>query len=358
MIFFKRNKFNCLSSCIFSILIWSFLANPIQAQSLAVTDFDGYGISQTEAIALTNRLRNELFRIGIFEVVERSMMEEILNEQGFQMTGCTSTECLVEVGRLLGAQNMVGGSISKVGTIFSVSARLVDTESGRLLAVSDYDLKGEIGDMLTVGMKQVALLLADKEIPQEATQQPVATRIKEENNQTKLPVDSPSKGVKVEDWSLGGAGKDSDERLMRHIGGMLIFGPVGGSTEYKLHTGISLGYTLRRRYNSSLEKFFEDKRIYLLADGHLRTGGKLPLDVYAGLGPGYGGYREGWFYDEDDDRYLIPFTEDDSYYPDPKEWALVFHAGVGTKIFNFLSVGVEFFVTSSYGGTIFYKIGL
>ena len=136
---------------------------PAQAITIAVVDFDGFGISQTEAIALTNRLRNELFKLGTFEVVDRGMMENILTEQDFQMAGCTSNECLVEVGQLLGARQMVGGSISKVGNTFSVSARLVDVETGRLLAVSDYDLRGEIDDMLTRGMRIVALMLSGDE---------------------------------------------------------------------------------------------------------------------------------------------------------------------------------------------------
>ena len=136
---------------------------PAQAIPIAVMDFDGFGISQVEAIALSNRLRNELFRLGAFEVVDRGMMENILREQNFQMTGCTSNECLVEVGRLLGAKQMMGGSISKVGNTFSVSARLVDVGTGRLLAVSDYDLKAEIDDMLTTGMRVVALMLSGDE---------------------------------------------------------------------------------------------------------------------------------------------------------------------------------------------------
>lgn len=48
---------------------------------IAIVEFEGNGISQTEAIALTDRLHNELFRLGAFEVVERGMMETILNEQ-------------------------------------------------------------------------------------------------------------------------------------------------------------------------------------------------------------------------------------------------------------------------------------
>lgn len=141
-----------------------FLASGVELKGqeipLAVLDFDGIGISQPEATALSNRLRNELFRLGKFYVVDRGMMETILAEQDFQQTGCTSNDCLVEVGKLLGAQQMVGGSVSKVGRTFTVSARLVDVETGRVLSVSDFDLRGELDDMLTRGMAQVAAMLS------------------------------------------------------------------------------------------------------------------------------------------------------------------------------------------------------
>ncbi len=135
-----------------------------QAIPIAVVEFEGNGISQTEAIALTDRLRNELFRLGVFEVVERGMMETILTEQDFQLTGCTSNECLVEVGQLLGARQVVGGRISRVGAMFTVSARVVDVQTGKLLGVSDFDLRGGLEEMLTDGMKQVAVMLSGEEV--------------------------------------------------------------------------------------------------------------------------------------------------------------------------------------------------
>lgn len=138
---------------------------PAQSIPIAVLDFDGFGISQTEAIALSNRLRNELFKLGTFEVVDRGMMESILAEQDFQMAGCTSNECLVEVGQLLGARQMVGGSISKVGETFTVSARIVDVETGKVLRVSDYDLQGDLDLLLTRGMGVVAARLGAAEAP-------------------------------------------------------------------------------------------------------------------------------------------------------------------------------------------------
>ncbi|UCD38763.1 MAG: hypothetical protein JSW54_04595 [Fidelibacterota bacterium] len=136
--------------------------NPLSAQkpTLAIVDFEGFGISQTEAIALTNRLRNELFRLNAFNVVERGGMINILAEQNFQLTGCTSNDCLVELGQLLGAQQMLGGSISKVEDIITVSARLIDVETGRVLQVTDYDLVGSLRDILTQGMLDVAARLS------------------------------------------------------------------------------------------------------------------------------------------------------------------------------------------------------
>ncbi len=137
---------------------------PAQAVPIAILDFEANGISQTEVIALTDRLRNELFRLGEFEVVERGLMEDILLEQDFQLTGCTTNDCLVEVGRLIGARQVVGGRISMLGAMFTVSARVVDVETGKVLGVSDYDLRGGLEEMLTVGMKQVAEILSGREV--------------------------------------------------------------------------------------------------------------------------------------------------------------------------------------------------
>lgn len=131
---------------------------------VAVLDFEANGISQTEVIALTDRLRNELFRQGNFDVVERGLMEGILLEQDFQLSGCTTDECLVEVGQLIGARQIIGGRISRINDFFTVSARVVDVETGKLLVVPDYDLRGGFEEMLTVGMAQIAARLSDSSV--------------------------------------------------------------------------------------------------------------------------------------------------------------------------------------------------
>ena len=123
---------------------------------IAVLEFEGNDVSPSETRALTDRLRTELVGTGQLTIIERGKMEEVLEEQSFQQTGCVSSECAVEVGKLLGVEQIVTGNISKVGTLFSVTARVVSVQSGEIVRSTIYDHSGDIGGLLTQGMKKVA----------------------------------------------------------------------------------------------------------------------------------------------------------------------------------------------------------
>ena len=128
-------------------------------ETIAVIEFEGIGISQIEAKALSNRLRDELVSRGNYRIFERGKMEEILKEQAFSQSGCTSNECAMEVGKLLSVEGIIIGSISNVGSVYSVSARIVSVESGEITKSAIYDYQGSIDDLLTTGMKYVSELL-------------------------------------------------------------------------------------------------------------------------------------------------------------------------------------------------------
>lgn len=149
-------------------LVWAlvFLSLPVNilAQNgekipVAILDLEGRGISALEAATLTDRLRSEMVEVGAFVVVERGQMEMILEEQGFQQTGCTSAECAVEVGKLLGVQKMVTGSIGKLGELYTVDARMFDVQTGEIERVSKREHRGGIEgliDLLGVVTKDLA----------------------------------------------------------------------------------------------------------------------------------------------------------------------------------------------------------
>ncbi|SVC82456.1 uncharacterized protein METZ01_LOCUS335310, partial [marine metagenome] len=123
----------------------------IQAQdrlAVAVMDLEGRGISAMEAATLTDRLRSEMVNIGIFQVVERGQMEMLLEEQGFQQTGCTSAECAVEMGKMLGVQAMATGSIGKLGTMWTLDVRMFDVGTGEISKVSSRNFQGGVEGLL------------------------------------------------------------------------------------------------------------------------------------------------------------------------------------------------------------------
>jgi hypothetical protein len=131
--------------------------------NIAVIDLDPTGISNNESQFLSDRLRTELFETGVFQVVEREKMNAILNEQGFQQTGCTSVECAIEIGQLLNVGVMIAGSIGKIEDIYSLSIRMIDVETGAILRTATRDYEGKLSEVLTDVIPEVSAQLADAE---------------------------------------------------------------------------------------------------------------------------------------------------------------------------------------------------
>ncbi len=149
-----------------SILVVLSLIHLIDAQTskerIAILNLEPIGISEKESASLTDRLRSELMSTGSFMILERSRMGEILQEQGFQMLGCSTDECVVEAGKLLNVSQICAGSVGKVGALFTVSIRLIDVQTGAVINTATEDLQGPVEMLLTTTMKNVAFKLAGK----------------------------------------------------------------------------------------------------------------------------------------------------------------------------------------------------
>jgi TolB-like protein len=150
------------------ILTLSSAQEPKSKITLAVLPLEAKGgISPSEASTLSDRLRTEMVNLGYFTIIERGKMSEILEEQGFSMTGCVSSECVVEAGRMLGVRIMVSGDVGSVGNIITVDVRMIEVETGKILRAVQYDHKGNVSGLLDL-MRRVALRLIGKKDPGEA----------------------------------------------------------------------------------------------------------------------------------------------------------------------------------------------
>ena len=148
--------------------------------TIAVLDLDPTGISQKDADFLSDRLRTELFETGAFTVVEREKMNDILTEQGFQTSGCTSVECAVEIGRLLNVQLIVAGNIGKIDELYSIGLRMIDIQSGAIVKTATRDYEGKLSEVLVTIIPEIARSLAADQ--KDMTEVSAASQVTEADN--------------------------------------------------------------------------------------------------------------------------------------------------------------------------------
>jgi hypothetical protein len=92
--------------------------------------------------------------------MERAQMNKILGEQSFQNSGvCNQSECAVEIGRVIGLDQMVVGSVGKLGNAWSLTLRLVSIESGEVLASARDARVGEISLLLRESVPRLSAQL-------------------------------------------------------------------------------------------------------------------------------------------------------------------------------------------------------
>jgi len=147
---------------IFFIISFAFHpAHGAERMGVAIIILDANGVSETVTATTTDIFRRELFNTRRFTVIERSKMEEILREQAFQQTGATETQQAADIGRILGVEKVIAGSLSRLGNKFIIDIRFIDVEKGEIeLAESvDSDAREEA---LPAAIRAMALSIASK----------------------------------------------------------------------------------------------------------------------------------------------------------------------------------------------------
>lgn len=104
---------------------------------VAVAPLSPGGIPRDQADLIGEALSSSLQNQSGWRMMERSQMDKILQEQGFQNSGaCDQSECAIRMGRILGIDRIVVGSVGRLGEAYMLNARLVDVATGEILASS------------------------------------------------------------------------------------------------------------------------------------------------------------------------------------------------------------------------------
>jgi TolB-like protein len=106
--------------------------------NIAILPFDTKGIGgDLGEIDLLDKLTTAFYNMNRFKVIERAQLEQILNEQKLGMSGIVDVSTAAQIGKGMGVDAVVCGSIARAGNTASIDARLVDTETAAIITAQD-----------------------------------------------------------------------------------------------------------------------------------------------------------------------------------------------------------------------------
>ncbi|MGH7491249.1 MAG: CsgG/HfaB family protein [bacterium] len=106
--------------------------------SIAILPFETKGVGrEIGPIDVLDKLTTVFVNLNRFKVIERAQLEKILAEQKLGLSGVIDVGTAAEIGKGIGVDAVVCGSISHAGNTASIDARLVDTESAAIISAQD-----------------------------------------------------------------------------------------------------------------------------------------------------------------------------------------------------------------------------
>ncbi len=143
------SRISILIFLLVSLLLGQLNTEPGEGKpTVAILDFEARGVSLQEVQTLSERMRTEIGNTNAVRLIERKAVDKIMEEQGFQQTGCTTDECASEVGQLLGVQYMISGAIGIMGETYTIDAKMFSVETGETIQTKSVSLKGDISGLL------------------------------------------------------------------------------------------------------------------------------------------------------------------------------------------------------------------
>lgn len=127
---------------------------------LAVNELYFSAVSSGDAARITESLIYNIKGLNVYRLMERYEMETILEQTGYQQTSiCTRPSCALEIGQLLSVDLVAIGSVSQIGTTFSIGINIIDIRTGRTVKEVNDFYKGKLDKLLNEGLPVIAAKL-------------------------------------------------------------------------------------------------------------------------------------------------------------------------------------------------------
>ena len=88
-------------------------------------------------------LTTALVKTNRFEVIERTQLKALLEEQKLNVSGFIDKETAVKIGGVLGVESLVLGNVAKLGNVIEIDVRIVSTQTGEAIIAESGTSVGE-----------------------------------------------------------------------------------------------------------------------------------------------------------------------------------------------------------------------
>ena len=150
-------------------LFWLILSSKISSSQetsiIALMPLEPIGVSDFEAKSFTEKLRVEINKYrknGNFVTIEQQQIDKLFNEQGLQQTGCTSTECIVKAGEMLGANIVISGQVIEKRSCCKIEATITQVDKNKVLRKINDTCRNSIEDAFNGGIINLGENIVDE----------------------------------------------------------------------------------------------------------------------------------------------------------------------------------------------------
>lgn len=109
---------------------------------LAITKFKLVSIcKKSVSDDVLDDLSTYLLKTKTFKLIEREQLEKAIKELKFNLTGFIEPKKAIELGKMVGAQAILIGSVSDRGATVMVNARIINTKTGEADIAENVEMK-------------------------------------------------------------------------------------------------------------------------------------------------------------------------------------------------------------------------
>jgi len=127
---------------------------PLVKKTIAIRDFEVImGRNKEVAPYVQEDITTTLVNSGQFNVVERLKLQSLLEELKLSQTGLINPKGARRIGKLIGADAVLTGTLAATGDLWNINLRLINVETGFIIAA--FNKKGSLHELQPEAFRQI-----------------------------------------------------------------------------------------------------------------------------------------------------------------------------------------------------------